>query len=166
MTDINELRRLAEAQENKEWVRDDGRLSLENGQRMYGVDGPGYVSCWEDYGFTRAAAAFIAAANPKAILELIAENERLEQELSETELRALKFIHQCNAHVELYRELREERDQLRAEVEGLRSLLAEAASDVADWGAYASDYFQQKHDLAGCVAKYRAAMGKGGHGNG
>ena len=37
----------------------------------------------------------------------------------------------------------------------LRLLLAEAAEDIECWGAYASEYFQHKHDLAGCVAKYR-----------
>lgn len=57
-------------------------------------------------------------------------------------------------------------DQLRAEVDGLRTLLTEAAEDIADWGAYASEYFQQKHDLAGCVARYREALGKGGRKDG
>lgn len=59
-----------------------------------------------------------------------------------------------------------ERDQLRAEVATLRTLLTEAAEDIADWGAYAGEYFQQKHDLAGCVARYRAALGKGGRQDG
>lgn len=47
--------------------------------------------------------------------------------------------------------------ELRAEVEALRRLLADAAEDVESWGAYASEYFQEKHDLAGCVTKYRKA---------
>ena len=34
--------------------------------------------------------------------------------------------------------------------------LEEAAEMVADWGGYASEYFQQKHDLAGDVAKLQA----------
>lgn len=41
----------------------------------------------------------------------------------------------------------------------LRAVIAEAADDIADWGAYASAYFQEKHDLAGCVAKYRTKGG-------
>ena len=45
-----------------------------------------------------------------------------------------------------------------AERNRLRHLLAEAADDIESWGAYASEYFQQKHDLAGCVAKYRNAL--------
>ncbi len=38
--------------------------------------------------------------------------------------------------------------------------LEEAAADIADWAAYASDYFQQKHNLAGDVAlvRERAAL--------
>lgn len=51
---------------------------------------------------------------------LQAECEELGKDLAETELRALKFIHQCNAHVELYQELRCERDQLQTECEKLR----------------------------------------------
>ena len=33
--------------------------------------------------------------------------------------------------------------------------LEEAAEDIASWGAYASDYFQEKHDLHGDVVKYK-----------
>lgn len=49
------------------------------------------------------------------------------------------------------------------EVARLRSALLEAAEDVQDWGAYASDYFQEKWDLDGDVAKYRA-LGNGSSG--
>ncbi len=51
---------------------------------------------------------------------LRAENGRLSEELDKTELRALKFIHQCNAHVDLYRELKAERDQLSTELEAIK----------------------------------------------
>lgn len=52
-------------------------------------------------------------------------------------------------------------DQLRAENEALRKALLEASEEVAAWGAYASEYFQEKHDLAGCVARlHDAAMAK------
>lgn len=50
-----------------------------------------------------------------------------------------------------------ERDALKAECEGLRESLTHAADEVESWGAYASDYFQQKHDLAGTVLKVRQA---------
>ena len=52
--------------------------------------------------------------------------------------------------------------ELKAEVDGLRKSLLDAAEEIDAWGSYASDYFQEKHDLAGCVAKFHAAaMGKG-----
>jgi predicted nucleic acid-binding Zn-ribbon protein len=35
-------------------------------------------------------------------------------------------------------------------------LLAEAVQDIGEWSGYASEYFQQKNDLAGCLAKYVA----------
>ena len=41
---------------------------------------------------------------------------------------------------------------LIAQVEALE----DAAEMVADWGGYASEYFQLKHDLAGDIAKLRA----------
>lgn len=43
------------------------------------------------------------------------------------------------------------------EIDRLRALLGEAADEIESWGAYASDYFQQKHDLAGAVDRFRAA---------
>ncbi len=43
------------------------------------------------------------------------------------------------------------------EVERLRALLDEAADCIAEWGAYASGCFQQKHDLAGDVRRFREA---------
>ena len=33
--------------------------------------------------------------------------------------------------------------------------LEEAAEDIEGWGSYASQYFQEKHDLSGTVTKYR-----------
>lgn len=36
-------------------------------------------------------------------------------------------------------------------------LLNEAADDILDWGAYAGEYFQNKHDLEGCAQQYRDA---------
>ncbi|PRW85447.1 hypothetical protein C7A11_23290 [Pseudomonas simiae] len=64
--------------------------------------------------------------------------------------------------LEDFESLAVERDQLKAENEALRKSLLEAAEEIDTWGAYASDYFQEKHDLAGCVAKFHAAaMGKG-----
>ena len=144
--------------------------------------------------------------------QLKAENERLSTENSEIESAAITYIEDMqeaqreNARLtELFtvgmtldgnlrvygdwqsvrkaQEILAERDQLRAEVAGLRTgyeayeqvnaelkaeveelrkSLLDAAEEIDAWGSYASDYFQEKHDLAGCVAKFHAAaMGKG-----
>lgn len=38
-----------------------------------------------------------------------------------------------------------------------QATIAEAADEIQYWGAYASDYFKEKHDLAGTVARFRSA---------
>ena len=48
--------------------------------------------------------------------------------------------------------------ELEAIVERRGDLLREAVEDIESWGAYASDYFQEKHDLTGCLAAYRAEL--------
>lgn len=47
-----------------------------------------------------------------------------------------------------------------AERRRLRGLLAEAVSDIEDWAGYASEYFQEKHDLKGTLAKYHVALAR------
>lgn len=47
-------------------------------------------------------------------------------------------------------------EQLKSENEALRNSLIEASEEIAAWGSYASDYFQDKHDLAGCVEKFHS----------
>lgn len=83
------------------------------------------------------------------IAELRAENERLGNELCETELGTLKFMHQCNAHVDLYRELREERDSLRAQ---LQAAPAERQIVMPE---------PMKRSDAGGMGEYGAAMIRG-----
>ena len=70
-------------------------------------------------------ARHIAAANPAAILELIAQ----------------------------LRKAREERNKLLAALKDAREL-------VDDWGAYATAYMQEKHDLAGDLDRLDAAISK------
>lgn len=78
MNKYDELKRLAEAQPNKNWSCDKkGQMSCSAQRRMYGVIGPQCVSDYEDWGFTLEAASFIAEADPATILSLIAEVERL-----------------------------------------------------------------------------------------
>lgn len=59
-------------------------------------------------------AAFVAAANPETILAMLAEIERLERE-AKNDLIAYKAV------LERQHEIRDERDQLKAENEALRS---------------------------------------------
>lgn len=44
------------------------------------------------------------------------------------------------------------------DVEGLVKALEQAIADIEDWAAYASPYFQEKHDLAGCLENHRTAL--------
>jgi len=48
-----------------------------------------------------------------------------------------------------------------AENERLRLALKEAREMVAHWGAYASEYFQDKHDLPGDLGELDAALAGG-----
>ncbi len=41
---------------------------------------------------------------------------------------------------------------------GLRTGYAEAIEDIESWAGYASTYFQEKHDLKGCLERHRAAL--------
>ena len=56
--------------------------------------------------------------------------------------------------------LRQDNSNHTAERERLRAALRDAAECVESWGAYADDYFAAKHDLAGDVARLRAALGE------
>lgn len=51
-------------------------------------------------------------------------------------------------------------DQLLRQNEILRTLLEEAIQDITDWGCYVSEYFQQKHDLAGNIERLEQALKK------
>jgi len=50
----------------------------------------------------------------------------------------------------------------KARIAELEGVLADATQEVEEWGAYASEYFQEKHDLAGTVARFRAALSQQG----
>lgn len=76
----------------------------------------------------RANAAFIAAANPKAVLVLIAENDRL-RDLAQTEIdnasESAKEV--AGARMTLYA-LEQETDRLKAENETLRKIISDSAT--------------------------------------
>lgn len=44
------------------------------------------------------------------------------------------------------------------EIERLRRKYEEAINDIEEWGAYASDYFQEKWGLKECIEQHRAAL--------
>ena len=48
--------------------------------------------------------------------------------------------------------------ELEAERDALREALTDAIECVDHWGDYANQYFKEKHDLAGDVARLRAAL--------
>ena len=43
-------------------------------------------------------------------------------------------------------------------VERLRLKYEEAISEIEEWGAYASEYFQEKWGLKECIEQHRAAL--------
>jgi hypothetical protein len=110
MTDIQKLKALAEAA----CPRDDW---YEQGDLRYADDKTG-----ETHGFNHHDAAFVKRASPAAVLELIAEIERLSSRPLQGELNAAMDL--IATYRRVNRELRSERDQLKAENEALR---AEAA---------------------------------------
>ena len=44
------------------------------------------------------------------------------------------------------------------EIERLREKYQEAIDDIEEWGAYASEYFQEKWKLKECIEQHRAAL--------
>lgn len=51
--------------------------------------------------------------------------------------------------------LTKENDDLRRQLAAAQALIIEAADDIGEWGCYVSAYFQAKHNLTGCIEKYR-----------
>jgi benzoyl-CoA reductase/2-hydroxyglutaryl-CoA dehydratase subunit BcrC/BadD/HgdB len=67
---------------------------------------------------------------------------------------------EMTAHEVTYDALQKRIAELQAENARLRDALRLAIEAVEFWAAYASPYFQDKHDLAGDLQKLRAAMGE------
>ncbi len=67
---------------------------------------------------------------------------------------------EMTAHEVTYDALQKRIAELQAENARLRDALRLAIEAVEFWAAYASPYFQDKHDLAGDLQKLRAALGE------
>lgn len=163
MSDWTELKRLAEDTKGWQELRDFWPVEEEDcdpSEFSWEIgainEGEKYevitVNTWqydEPYSSEKLA-RYYAAANPKTILALIAENEKYKAQFDEC---ARLFVDATEQACKAQRE----RDKLQEKVAALRMLLSDAADEIGEWGAYASGYFQDKHDLAGCVAKFKDA---------
>lgn len=185
---IEELKRLAEAATPGPWEYDHGCIA-ENWKAIISE----YFVRLEDDDVSIAAgiidpktcrpsksnAAYIAAANPSAMLELIQKLEVTQDELDIERLRlaacgvvamqnteesrkdrigpnhrcySASYMDVCRA-VDAEIELRKQRDELLAALKDAREL-------VDSWGAYASNYMQEKHDLEGDLSRLGAVVSK------
>jgi len=77
---------------------------------------------------------------------------------------ALKLADELDADSNIigYDKHAEELRRLHAENEALREELKLAKTNIADWGSYASEYFQSKHDLQGDLDSIDRALARAG----
>lgn len=115
MTDIQKLKALAEAAPTGPWeCENDSLYFKDDGYTRHLLDADSGSDVEEDAYY--AALKFIAAANPAAVLELIAEIDRLEE-------RNVYWIDQANTIARDRNSIRTQRDQLKAENEALVTAL-------------------------------------------
>lgn len=67
------------------------------------------------------------------------------------------MLHQRGAYPAVLERAAPEPATVAVDARAMAELLEQAAEDIQEWGAYASAYFQEKHNLAANVAKYREA---------
>ena len=150
MSQYDELKRLAEAAPEGPWT-----YWGESANEIFQASGHLVLIIAHDQSVP--ACKFIAAANPAAVLALIAENERL----------ALAN----HARDSLITKIQDERDQLKAENEALRNALTECADSLhgemlQKFGGQLPDDMhpvtrrEYDRDIAE-VSGYRAALGQG-----
>ncbi|WP_277963879.1 ead/Ea22-like family protein [Pseudomonas sp. RIT-To-2] len=112
MTDYTELKRLAEAATPGPWQTEQAYPIVQPAYPARGSIASALI--WQD-------AHFIAAANPAAILALIAENERLAAQVRLAGVAAEMAVHDAVGRAATdYLLAVHELDQLKAEVEALR----------------------------------------------
>ncbi|MDP5475610.1 ead/Ea22-like family protein [Pseudomonas aeruginosa] len=132
MTDRAELRRRAKAATpgpwscNRHWAIVGGpTLEFTNGAAQQQIA----MACWQSWMHEeelRNNAAFMAAANPKTVLALLDEIDRLSDELSA----CTEHPGGCGYWREAAKRRAEERDRLKAENEALRGALQAVQADV------------------------------------
>lgn len=128
MTDKTELKRLAEAAPGGPWVTENDSLYFKDGgytRHLLDADAGHDVEPEAYY----AALQFIAAANPAAVLALIAENEQLAAQVRLAGVSAEMTVHQAVGRAATDTLLiMHERDQLKTENDALKAKrLARAA---------------------------------------
>ena len=162
MTDYTELKRLAEACKEAlplRYMENHGSLYIRNDHGIV-FDVHQNRSFPEFMADNKAYADLALAANPAAVLALIAENERLAQIFAS----APEIPSVDEEWLALVQTLEAERDQLKAENEVLRKL---APSKEIIWCACGDGYPVNSHGAGfmdannGVCANCDAAMGKG-----
>lgn len=161
MSDHSELKKLAEAATAGDWhhyrhgvIKGGPAIKFTNGsaqQQIAMTTGTDWMRADEQC----ANADFIAAANPAAVLALIAEVEglRAQHGRDSAELRSLSQARD---------DARKERDQLKAEVEALRNLTRELRGSAECINVHHCK--SEQHDLdepCKVLARIDAAMSKG-----
>ena len=109
-------------------------------------------------------------AEQRTIRELEAERDALIADVREWACEKCNFVYpgppqpgvrcvvcpRCGGSTMPHTTLRRRRAE--AERDALREALTDAIECVEHWGDYANQYFKEKHDLAGDVARLRAAL--------
>ena len=83
-----------------------------------------------------------------ALAELAEQNERVEKLEAENAALTAKVERLTARGIQ---DLQHENAALREQIAQVK---ADAYEDIESWAGYASAYFQEKHDLEGCLKKY------------
>jgi hypothetical protein len=95
--------------------------------------------------------------------ELRKENAQLRKQLAEgIECDHSPLEQQIADQAEYITKLQRHNSQKIDRVFALVQGYQEAIEDIRSWAVYATDYFQHKHDLKGCIARHEQIIRKGG----